>query len=88
MLLQTEKNFSNLCFPLGFDTEGSRHFKTHTIFNAFGRNKLHPVEQNLLKCSSPLHTVVELKEVETPGFYFSGEMYAKSIQNRLMELGM
>uniref|UniRef100_A0A8B9E7T2 Beta-galactosidase n=1 Tax=Anser cygnoides TaxID=8845 RepID=A0A8B9E7T2_ANSCY len=77
VLLQTEKTFSNLCFPLGFEVEGSWHFKTHTIFNTFRRNELHPVEQNLLKCSSPLHTIVELEEVETPGFYFSGEMYTK-----------
>lgn len=31
---------------------------------------------------------MELEEVGTPGFYFSGEMYARNIQNRLMELGM
>lgn len=46
---------------------------------------MHPVEQNLLKRSSPLRTAVELEEVETPGFYFSGEMYAKSVQERIME---
>lgn len=83
-----EKTSFKLCPPLGFDIGESQHFKTHTTLSIFRRNELRPVEQNLLKLSSPLHTIVELEEVETPGFYFSGEMYAKSIQERIMEQGM
>lgn len=80
-----EKTFFKLCPPLGFDIGGSQHFKTHTAFSIVRRNEMHPVEQNLLKRSSPLRTAVELEKVETPGFYFSGEMYAKSVQERIME---